>query len=174
MIFTDRLRIIPLEEKHLASLTELRNDPSTWKWLTDINPVNSTSQKDWLERLHRDSSRLYLAIEVIGTVYQFVGIIRSDNWDRVNRSVRIGIDLLQAYRGKGYATEAFSAFIDYLFNQQNMHRIWLLVAKENKDAIKLYEKLGFSLEGSQRQAIFRDGAYHDYLMLSILENEWKQ
>ena len=50
MIFTDRLKLVPLEEKHLDSLIRLRNDPTTWHWLTKIDPINSTTQKIWIEK----------------------------------------------------------------------------------------------------------------------------
>jgi len=182
MIFTDRLKLVPLEEKHLDSLIRLRNDPTTWHWLTKIDPINSTTQKIWIEKLQKDTSKMYLAIEneeitpvqmgIGDTKTDFVGILRSDEWDRTNRSVRVGIDIMPDFRGKGYATEAFSAFIDYLFKQQNIHRIWLLVSEKNADARKLYEKLGFQLEGIQRDALFRDGKYHGYLMMGLLEDEW--
>ena len=181
MIETKRLKIIPLEEKHLENLRQMRNDPTTNHWLTDIMPISEEAQKEWFKKLQLDKSRTYLAIEsniksttIYGYTYSssFIGILRSDKWDRVNRSVRIGIDIAKEHRGQGYGTEAFGAFIDYLFKQQNMNRLWFLVAEENKIAQKLYKKLGFKEEGKQREALFRDGKYHDYLMFSLLEGEW--
>lgn len=184
MIETKRLKIVLLEEKHLELLRKMRNDPSTNHWLTDITPISEEAQKEWFKKLQLDKSKMYLAIEgssssttsttIYGYTYppSFIGILRSDEWDRVNKSIRIGIDIAKEHRGLGYGTEAFSAFIEYLFKQQNFHRIWFLVAKENKVAQGLYKKLGFKEEGKQREALFRDGKYHDYLMFSLLEKEW--
>lgn len=181
MINTKRLSIIPLEESHLGLLRILRNDPTTNHWLTDISPISTEQQKEWFKKLSLDKTKLYLAIMVEWSPlylssmeeWRFAGILRSDEWDRANRSVRIGIDITAEFRGKGYGSEAFSAFIDYLFKQQNMHRIWLLVADANKIARKLYEKLGFKEEGRQKKALFRDGKYWDYVSMSILEDQWK-
>lgn len=182
MIETKRLKIVLLEEKHLEPLRKMRNDPTTNHWLTDITPISEEAQKEWFKKLQLDKLRMYLAIEVLKSPryisalgeWFFCGILRSDEWDRANKSVRIGIDIAKEHRGQGYGTEAFKAFIDYLFKQQGIHRIWFLVAEENKIAQKLYKKLGFKEEGRQREALFRDGKYHDYVMMSILEKEWKK
>lgn len=187
MIETNRLKIVLLEERHLESLRLMRNDPTTWHWLTKIDPISQREQKEWFEELQDDKSRMYLAIETkekklgeFGGVEGleelaksvFVGVLRSDEWDRTNRSVRIGIDVANKHRGRGYATEALTAFVDYLFKQQNINRLWLLVCEDNEIAVKLYQKIGFKEEGRQREAIFRDGKYQNYLSMSLLEKEW--
>ena len=185
MIETKRLKIVLLEEGHLELLRLMRNDPTTCRFLTKIDPISQKEQKEWFDKLQGDKSRLYLTIEMLGEEELgglgilgilgkgiFVGILRSDEWDRVNRSVRIGIDIAKEHRGKGYATEALSAFIDYLFKQQNIHRVWLLVLESNKVAIKLYQKLGFKEEGKQKEAIFRDGKYQNYISMSLLNKKW--
>ena len=199
MIKTKRLKISLLEEEHLEDLRKMRNDPTTNHWLTDITPISKEAQKEWFKKIQLDKSKMYLVIEkphkenIVGitmptnsstlfsfffktlfskTPDDFVGILRSDKWDRINRSVRIGIDIASKYRGQGYGTEAFGAFIEYLFKQQNINRVWFLVAEKNKVAQKLYKKLGFKQEGKQREALFRDGKYHSYLMFSMLKKEW--
>jgi RimJ/RimL family protein N-acetyltransferase len=186
MIETERLNLRPLEKEDLDSIKEMRNDPQTWHWLTDVFPVQD--QEAWFEKLQKNRNCLYLAVEkklpvdtgfsplgipLIQPKAELVGMIRSDEWDRTNRSVRIGIDIAPWCHRQGFGTEAFSAFIDYLFAQQNMHRIWFLVADGNAIAQGLYNKLGFKEEGRQRQALFRDGEYHDYISMSLLEEEWK-
>ena len=183
MIETKRLKIVLLEERHLEDLRKMRNDPTTSHWLTDITPISEEAQKEWFKKLQLDKSQMYLAIEYKPEnkninpklaefiAPRFVGMLRSDEWDRINRSVRIGIDIVPKYRGKGFASEAFGAFIDYLFKQQGMNRIWFLVAEGNKVAKKLYDKFGFKVEGKQRQALYRDGKYHSYIMMSLLEKE---
>lgn len=183
MIFeTKRAIIVPLEEKHLESLRQTRNDPSTNHWLTDITPITREQQLKWYEGLKNDKSRMYLAIEAkkeyvmvdnkIGMFEDFVGVLRSDEWDMNNRSARIGIDISLKYRGQGFGTEVFKAFIGYLFNNYAFHRLWFLVAEGNDVAKKLYDKLGFKEEGWQREALFRDGRYWDYVSMSMLEEEW--
>lgn len=182
MIKTKRLTIIPLEEQYLESLRQLRNDPTTNHWLTHTFKINKSAQRKWFKKLQKDQTKQYLSIlmekniDILSMIpeWVFVGIIRSDEWDRLNGSVRVGCDIMEKYRGNGLGTEALSGFINYLFNERSMHRIWLLVARPNKIARKLYKKLGFKEEGRQKDALFRDGKYHDYISMSILEDQWKQ
>jgi RimJ/RimL family protein N-acetyltransferase len=42
----------------------------------------------------------------------------------------------------------------------------------NKIAISMYRKHGFLVEGIQREAIFRNGVYVNYNMMSILRSEY--
>jgi len=170
MIETERLNLKILEQKHLAPLREMRNDPTTWQWLTDVGFISEVGEEKWFEKLSQDKSRMYLAVE--NKEGNFVGVLRSDEWDRTNRSVRVGSDISKSYRGEGFGTEALGNFVDYLFTDQNMNRVWLLVVDKNEVAKKLYKRLGFKVEGIQREAIFREGEYHDYIMMSVLCGEW--
>src|SRR3990167_2450371 len=180
MIVTERLNIIPLERRHISQLRKTRLEFNTWHYLTDPHPINDLQQEKWFERMSADPTKMYFAIETqksYGSMMEepvFIGILRADEYDRTNRSIRIGVDIDQADRNKGYGTEAMKAFMAYLFNHLNMHMIWLFVASPNEPAKKLYGKVGFKKKGIHRQALFRDGQWIDYELMSILENEWKR
>ncbi len=55
-----------------------------------------------------------------------------------------------------------------LYNELNLHRVFLKVFTFNERAVKLYEKLGFVTEGKMREALYREGKWHD-MMMSILQ-----
>lgn len=171
MLRDDSIEILPLEERHLESLRRLRNDPQTWPYLTSPLPVDPKSQMKWFEQLCSDKSRRYFAIEKNS---KFVGVVRTDEWDQINQSVRIGVDIVPKFRRQGIATKVYKLLLEYLFNQVNMHRVWLLAAEFNKPALALYKKLGFEKEGTQRQALFRNGQWHDYIMMSLLREEYQK
>jgi RimJ/RimL family protein N-acetyltransferase len=52
--------------------------------------------------------------------------------------------------------------------------VGLSVFEFNEDAISTYEKLGFRQEGRLRKALKRGGAFHDAILMSILESEWRE
>ena len=172
MIVTERLNIIPLERKHITQLRKTRLEYDTWHYLTDPHPINDLQQEKWFERMSNDPTKMYFAIE--NKKDKFIGILRSDEYDRTNRSIRIGVDIDKSERNQGYGTESMKAFMDYLFSHLNIHMIWLFVAEPNIPAKKLYEKVGFKKKGVHRQALFRDGKWISYELMSILENEWKR
>jgi RimJ/RimL family protein N-acetyltransferase len=49
----------------------------------------------------------------------------------------------------------------------------LTVSTPNYGGIRAYENAGFKKEGIMRNACFRDGQFHDKIMMSILKDEWE-
>jgi RimJ/RimL family protein N-acetyltransferase len=43
----------------------------------------------------------------------------------------------------------------------------------NEAALCFYEKVGFKREGVQRDGYYYDHQYHDFIMMSILEDEFR-
>ena len=66
-------------------------------------------------------------------------------------------------------TPIYSELIKYLF-VNGFHRLWLLVAAYNQRARNLYTKLGFKEEGIQREGLYKNDQYFDYIMMSMLQN----
>ncbi len=161
-----------VEEKDLERIRVLRNNPSTWIHLTDISPISAESQKEWFLTVSRRTDRGYFV--VFDDTCEFIGIVRMDEIDRVNRSIRVGADVVPEMRGQGYGHKIYRALKKYCFDYLNMHRVWLAVLSSNERATRLYEKQGFMIEGRYREAIFRDGKYLDYILMSILEEEYKR
>ena len=77
------------------------------------------------------------------------------------------------YVEKGIGTEVTTLVTDYAFTRLNAHKVWLGVNAENVRAVKCYSRVGFTLEGQQRDEIFCFGHYADILHMGVLESEWK-
>ena len=54
-----------------------------------------------------------------------------------------------------------------------MNRLWLSVLEYNLRAINLYKKIGFTQEGVSREAIFKNGKFENYVMMSLLKSDEK-
>ncbi|MBI9056184.1 MAG: GNAT family N-acetyltransferase [Labilibaculum sp.] len=76
------------------------------------------------------------------------------------------------YWGKGVGTEVTKQIVKIGFEELNLNRIMLTVSVPNKGGVKAYERAGFVLEGRFREAAFRNGQYHDKLVMSILKSEY--
>jgi len=50
----------------------------------------------------------------------------------------------------------------------------LTVSSLNRGGVKAYQKAGFQQEGVLRQACYRDGAFHDKIVMAILRPEWEE
>ncbi|MBN1263798.1 MAG: GNAT family N-acetyltransferase [Candidatus Pacebacteria bacterium] len=161
--------IRPVNQDDLESLRQLRNHPETRRFLTYNKVISKKQQHAWFARLPQNTSCQYLTIEKED---QFAGVIRLDEQDQANRSIRIGADIALKHRRQGIATRAYQLMLDYLFIKKRINRVWLLVADFNQPAINLYKKLGFKREGIQYQSLWRDKKWHHYLMMSILRKDY--
>ena len=75
--------------------------------------------------------------------------------------------------GHGYGSEATALMVDHAFESLGLHRVALTVFAFNERAIRSYRKVGFVVEGSAREAIWRDGRWWDEIHMSVLEPEWR-
>jgi RimJ/RimL family protein N-acetyltransferase len=75
--------------------------------------------------------------------------------------------------GRGYGSEATALMLDHAFGVLGLHRVSLAVFEYNERAIRAYRKVGFSVEGRSREAIWRGGRFWDEIQMSILESEWR-
>jgi RimJ/RimL family protein N-acetyltransferase len=73
---------------------------------------------------------------------------------------------------RGYGTEAVIVTLNWLFNQQNLHRVWLSVQENNPRARHVYEKIGFVHEGTWRAHEFYDGAWQNEHFYGMLREEF--
>ncbi|KNG81687.1 GNAT family acetyltransferase [Aspergillus nomiae NRRL 13137] len=105
-----------------------------------------------------------------------IGIIalkKSEPGHGHHRKSSISIDIAKPYQNQGYGSEAIQWAVDWGFRKAGLHRIAVEAFSYNQGATRLYERLGFTFEGRQREAIWYDGDWHDLLTFGMLDREWK-
>lgn len=106
----------------------------------------------------KDGTRIGIAIDSV--VRQF------------GKCIEIGYIISRAEQGNGYATEAASILVDYLFLSRNIERIQATTVVDNIASQKVLEKLGFKREGELRKAGWIRGRWLNYYIWSLLREEW--
>lgn len=159
-------------EEDLSFITEIRLDPEVQDNVGTLLITNKQKQKEWFNKTCADSTKMYLIFEETGLIDDKIGYVRMTDIDYVNKSVCVGADIYKNYRGKGYTKNLYPLIFDLCFNKLNMNRLWLFVLETNERAIYVYKKMGFKEEGRQRKAIYKNGKYLDYIMMSIIREEY--
>lgn len=73
------------------------------------------------------------------------------------------IYLHQSFHNVGLGTVMLARLIQ-LAKEEGLHRVGLHVVADNKNAVHLYQKFGFKIEGTMKDTYFgEDGKYHDEL-----------
>lgn len=77
------------------------------------------------------------------------------------------------YWNKGIGTKVTQEILAHGFKCLKLNRIMLTVSDLNYGGVKAYQKAGFTIEGKMREASYRNGKYHDKIIMSILQSEYK-
>ena len=103
-----------------------------------------------------------------------IGVVSFMNISEANDSAELSVIVGHPEdRHHGYGAEAIDTILRYGFEELRLNRVGLSVFEFNETAISTYEKLGFREEGRLRQALKRDGAFHDAILMSVLGSEWR-
>jgi RimJ/RimL family protein N-acetyltransferase len=91
-----------------------------------------------------------------------------------HRHSTLAIDVLPEYQGQGYGTEAFQWALQWAFETRGLHRVSIAVFGYNEGAKRLYERLGFVVEGCRREFVWFQGKWWDDFQMGMLEREWRE
>ncbi len=174
MIYGQRVRLRAIEREDISTFLRWFNDPEVRQYLLMYQPMSRAWEERWFEgRLDRQDDYL-LGIEVAeGDGWRLIGNVGLHKVDWKNRHAVLGIALGEkAYWGQGYGTDAVRTMLRFAFAELNLHRVELEVFDYNPRAEACYVKAGFRREGTRRQALYRDGRYHDEHLMSILKDEF--
>ncbi|HEY5982139.1 MAG TPA: GNAT family protein [Anaerolineales bacterium] len=177
MIVGKRVRLRAVERADIALYHEWLNDAEVTEGLARYLPFSMADEERWFENMsQREEEQRPLAIEILdGQEWKLAGNTGLFNLEWTNRSAELGIFIGDKSKwNQGYGTEALGLILQHGFNTLNLNRIFLRVYASNSRAQRSYEKAGFKLEGTMRQALFRHGQYVDVNIMSILRSEWKE
>jgi len=163
----------PLERSDALLLVEWVNDPEVTRTILMFEPKNLQQEEQFIDQANAPDG-LGLGI-VIKENDKLIGIagLRPINWR--NRHAMFGMLIGDKTEwGKGYATETTALLVRHAFLTLNLNKVWLHVQDNNLPARRAYEKVGFKQEGLLRQDTFREGRYHDCVVMGILREEWNE
>jgi RimJ/RimL family protein N-acetyltransferase len=157
-----------------ASARDWRNYAGIWRWCRQHTLLDAKSHERWLERISTDPSIKMFGIEVEdGQGDRLpVGVCGLTSIDHLNQKAEFSLYISPGHQGSGLGKLALRTLLSHGFKDFNLNRIWG-ETYEGNPALTMFEKLGFTIEGKQRQAYFRDGKFIDSFIVSMLREEFK-
>ena len=129
--------------------------------------------EQWYKDVSADENSVWFTIIVTPglRVIGKVGLLHMfQPWQTTDMSVVIGEKDMW---GQGYGTDAGRRLLQYAFDELGFHRVAIGVVGFNTRALRFWTGLGFRQEGVQRQGYYCDNQYSDFIMMSILEDEYR-
>ena len=101
-----------------------------------------------------------------------VGVILTHHVDRLNGTFEYGVAIGAPYQRRGYAAEAITLVLRYMFEERRFHKCDVHVFASNVGSVALHERLGFVQEGRRRQSRYAGGAYDDIVLFGMTRDEF--
>ena len=172
---TARLSLRPMAEADTDAVFAMRSDPVVQRYGSHPPWTDRQAAVDYIAR--------NAAALAAGTGAQFAIERREDGvvvgtcclyaLNLQCRSAEIGYVLLPSQWGRGYATEANTALLDWGFGQLDLNRVEADIDPRNVASARALERLGFVREGYLRERWIVDGEVSDSAIYGLLASDWK-
>lgn len=168
----DRVTLRTVERADAEFLQRGRNDPEVAVSLGMNTPTNQQEAEAAIEDHEGDHLNVNFLVCLedgdeptpIGAVYLM---------DLHHTRPEISYWLLPEYHGEGYGTEATDVLVDYAFSAHEIRGLQAQSFAPNEGSTGVLQNLGFTHEGTLRDARFRDGEYVDVVWYGLLREEWE-
>jgi ribosomal-protein-serine acetyltransferase len=164
-----------LEEQHAEKLFTLidanRVSLRQWlPWLDWSNRVADTAEHIRIShQRYQESNGFSAGIWIGGKLGGAIGLHAIDSR---HRSSSIGYWLAQEFRGSGAMTLACRAVVNAAIVDYQLHRIEIRCATGNRKSCAIPQRLGFTYEGTLREAEWLYDHFVDLEVYSMLEQDW--
>lgn len=161
-----------LEEKDISIINKWRIDKSVISTLgAPYRFINKEVDMLWYQSyLKNRENTIRCAIVESDDIIR--GLISLTSINYINRSAIMHIMVGPEFQNRGVGSFAVKEIIEYAFETIGLNRIELAVLSDNENAIKLYKKNKFQIEGTKREACYKDGKYKDMYIMSLLKKEY--
>jgi ribosomal-protein-serine acetyltransferase len=136
-----------------------------WMWWADGSTLETT--RGFIQAAIDNDVVDPLGICVDGEVVGAIGATAQIE----TRNHEIGYWIGASHEGRGVVTRACRALITHLF-AGGCHRVVLTAGVGNARSRAVAERLGFTFEGTLREAGHHEGGYFDVAVYGLLESEW--
>ena len=173
----DGFRLRPAGEDDVAALAALAARPEIADSLASISPWAEDDVRAALAagRVDAEAEGRYVLEVEEGGSWNAAGALA---FSRTNRRSRIaylfGVMVDPTFRGRGLGERAARTLAVHLIRNLGFHRVQLEVYGFNEQAQRLFERAGFTREGTRRRAYWRHGEWTDGVLYGLLEEDLRR
>lgn len=174
VLFTDRLRLIEITQKHVAEYFQIFNNRKVTQFYTmpTLSEVNQAKKYiEWLKNKYNQKTGISWGI-TLKDESKIIGVVGFNRYQPNHRGNVFGALKLEFWN-RGIMTESLFEVIKYGFNELKINRTDAETMRENYDMQHIFLKLGFREEGILRDWLYWDNQYYDMIMFSLLKSEFE-
>lgn len=172
---TERLLLTELTPGMLDELFTGYSDEQVMEFLGAKDQAELQTEKDKWQggyTTYRTSFKSFLMTEKATGIV--IGKCGYHNWYEIHSRAELGYALYDdAYKNKGYMTEALEVIIPYGFKEMKLSRMEAFVGPDNQPSLKIMRRFGFTKEGVLRSHFNKNGKMEDSVCFGLLHDEYK-
>ncbi|MCK1993802.1 GNAT family N-acetyltransferase [Peribacillus muralis] len=171
-ISTKRLLLRLFQTSDATEVTKLCNNYNIYKNTLYLPyPYSMEDALSWIENhLHNfnDNSSYQFAItdKVTGKLFGAIALSYNQNFNNGEIAYWLG----EEFWGKGYATEAGLAILEFAFTDKQYHKVFARHFSSNPASGRVLEKIGMRKEGVLREHIMKEKQYEDLVYYGIFKH----
>ena len=143
MIETDRLALRPLTPADVEEFVALHGDPRVSRFVGSYSRPEALERLAAIERQWTDRGHGIFAIELKSTG-EFIGRSGLLYWEQFDE-IELSWTLRAEHWGRGYATEAAQACLDWGFRNLALDYVIAMIRPGNDASVRVAERLGFTV-----------------------------
>ena len=138
--------------------------------VANMRPITREQAEAWVANQMAEPLAWVIAIDG-----RMVGGIRLHSLSMLDYRATLAVGLLDpGMLGQGVGSRAIRLVLGFAFGPLGLHRVSLRVLDVNERAIAAYEKVGFRVEGRERESARLRDTWHDDLITGVLAHEFAE
>lgn len=169
------VRLVPLEQEHVAALWEIGDDPDLWRWTWTTVGSREAMQRYVDEALRlRDAGTALPFATTDAATGRVIGSTRFGSAEPAHRRVEIGWTwVARPWQRTPANTEAKRLMLGHAFEEWGCQRVELKTDALNERSRRAMLRIGAREEGVFRKhGITESGRVRDTAWFSITDEEW--
>jgi len=148
------------------------NDPNIVRTLKSRYPIAFQNEVEWLERaMNPGANERHFAVERKDD-RTHIGNASIHDIDWVSHTGWFGLFVGEpAAWNRGFGSDAVQTLVRFAFQEMNLVKLRINVFDYNERAKHVLLEHGFVQEGKLARDFYREGSYHDIVILSVFRSE---
>ncbi|MFC0184614.1 Acetyltransferase (GNAT) domain-containing protein [Pseudarcicella hirudinis] len=168
------IQLVTLKETFFSSIVKWKKDEELADLIMAKTSENTESEvAEWVNNNNSDPDQRIWGI-YSNDLDKPIGIARLMfiNWEAGTTELGLYFGEVDA-RGKGYGKKVINLLLQKAFDELNLKKVFLKVLSSNIPAMKLYEKMGFEIEGVLKKHHFVKNQLHDVIYMSFFKENYE-
>lgn len=165
----DAFGLRPIEERDLETVLSWRNSERVRSCMYSDHMITPDEHRAWFGRNLQAEFPATLIFEFRGVP---VGLKSFSRIDRYNNRCSWGFYLGETALPRGCGTAMGLLALEYIFEQQNFHKLCAEAFAFNTESINYHTRLGFSEEGRFVKHHMKNGRYEDIISFALFKEDW--